>query len=177
MHKTLLLVLLAASCFGQNAAKLPVSYPRVVAKVALTGQTAPIPTTTLFTPAKDGLYRISSYGVVTVPSTSSGLWEVQLNWTDDSGPQGCAPYPIDSGGPSPSPCVLLGLYSDGTPGINNYGQGFGSGYYNPPNTTAVVQAKAGAAITYSVVADPNSGGSPTGSTFELFISVEQLMQF
>jgi hypothetical protein len=166
MHKTLLLVLLAASCFGQNAARIPVSYPRVVAKVALTGRTAPIPTTTLFTPAKDGLYRISSYGVVTVDISTFGQWDVLLNWVDDSGPELCG------GSNGAQPCALMYMWTDSP---LHYGAGIGGYSYAAPNTTTVVQAKAGVPVTYSVVADAN--GSPTGSTYELFITVEQLMQF
>jgi hypothetical protein len=184
MRKTLLLLLLAASCFGQRAISInhggnpALPYPRVVATVALTDQTAEIPTTTLFTPQSDGLYRISSYGVVTAPNSGpNGLWEVQLNWTDDSGPQGCAALPYGNGGSSPSPCSLMVLDSGGIPGLNNYGQSWNSGYYSPPNNTAVVQAKAGAPIAYAVGAAPAPFSSPTGSTYELFITVEQLMEF
>jgi hypothetical protein len=51
----------------------------------------------------------------------------------------------------------------------------GTGTYGvfSPNTTTVVQVKAGVPVTYSVVADPS--GNPAGSTYELFITVEQLM--
>jgi hypothetical protein len=49
------------------------SYPRIVAKIDLTGQTATIPTTTIVAPKKNGLYRISAYSAITVPG-GHGWW-------------------------------------------------------------------------------------------------------
>jgi hypothetical protein len=59
--------------------------PTIVAKLALLDQTAAIPLTTLFTPTRTGLYRISAYGAMTVVSPNSASWAVYLGWTDDSG--------------------------------------------------------------------------------------------
>ncbi len=139
--------------------------PVIVAQVSLKGQTAAIPITALFTPPSDGLYRIAAYGVVTVPSGNFGQWDVQLNWTDDGGSELCSNY---------QPCLLMlmnSLYAN--PVESRYGVGIGS--YGPfsPNTTSIVQVKAGVPVTYSVVPDAN--GNPAGSTYELFITVEQLM--
>jgi hypothetical protein len=134
----------------------------IVAQVSVTGQTAAIPTTTLFTPASNGLYRISSYGVVTVPNGTFGQWDVQLNWTDDSGSELCSNY---------QPCQLMEMWSD--PVETHFGGAMGNQGSFVPNTTTVVQVKAGVPVTYSVVADSN--GNPTGSTYELYITVEQLM--
>jgi hypothetical protein len=136
--------------------------PATVAQVALKGQTGPIASTTLFTPQRDGLYRISSYGMVTVPNSTFGQWDVQLNWTDDSGSELCSNYQA---------CALMQMWSD--PVETHFGGGTGNQGSFVPNTTTVVQVKAGVPVTYSVVADAN--GNPTGSTYELFITVEQLM--
>ncbi len=38
-----------------------ITYPNIIAKVALTNQTQAIPLTTLVTPSSDGLFRISAY--------------------------------------------------------------------------------------------------------------------
>lgn len=136
--------------------------PVIVAQVSLKGQTNPIATTTLFTPQRDGLYRISSYGVVTVPNSTFGQWDVQLNWTDDSGSELCSDYQA---------CNLMEMWSD--PVEEHFGGTTGLQGHFPPNTITVVQVKAGVPVTYSVVADAN--GNPTGSTYELFITVEQLI--
>lgn len=157
MPKTLLLLLLAASasCFGQNAAVsinrgtgTPGTpfYPRVVAQVALKGQTGPIAQTTLLTPQTDGLYRISAYVATTVPSppgTSNGGWGVILGWTDDAGAE---QYTLPE-----AYCVGV------PPGASGGGD-------------RVVEDNAGMPLTFAVALD----GFETGSTYELFLTVEQL---
>jgi hypothetical protein len=75
--------------------------PNVVAQVALTGQTQPIPQTTLLTPQTNGLYRVSVY---MASSSSSGSWPLLvLYWTDDVGPQQCG-----------NECSLLSNFNVGT---------------------------------------------------------------
>jgi len=62
------------------------NFPRVVAKVNLKNQTAVIPNTTIFTPDKDGLFRISVYMTLTSPGfDDSTSWNFDLFWTDDLG--------------------------------------------------------------------------------------------
>src|ERR1035441_3981381 len=65
-----------------------ITSPMIVAKGKAPHQTAAIPTTTLFTPKEDGLYRISAYATLTkVGTANSGSWTFSLGWTDDAGPQ------------------------------------------------------------------------------------------
>src|SRR3954447_15093838 len=80
------LLVLVACCFlaGRSAGSadsLPAT-PQIVRRVALTNQNAPIPTTTLFTPSHNGLYRISMY--LTGTSGDAG-WGGYLTWSDDAG--------------------------------------------------------------------------------------------
>jgi hypothetical protein len=157
MRKTLLLVLLAASasCFGQSSVPL---YPRVVAKVSLTGQTAAIPTTTIFTPKANGLYRISAYGAMTTPvSENAASWSVSFGWTDDAGAEG----PVD----------LMVIQDWAAPPLAFGFCSFApSGGFTSPGCLLVVRDVAGQPLTYSVGTYNNPGG-----TYELFITVEQLM--
>src|SRR6266849_1999381 len=93
MYKSvcLVVILLAAFAFtsgSRSADASPVSSisPPILAKAKLPNQTAAIPTTTLFTPTQDGLYRLTVYmtQVVTVPSSSAN-WNFNVNWSDDAG--------------------------------------------------------------------------------------------
>jgi hypothetical protein len=71
MHKTISYILIAALGTWAGGAipdSVRPSLPKVVAKVALTNQTASIPATTLVTPTKSTLYRISVYMVQPFPS-------------------------------------------------------------------------------------------------------------
>jgi hypothetical protein len=67
---------------GQNNQDLP----RVVRSISLTGQTQQIPETKLFTPEKDGLFRISVY---LVPTATDGQNFVGFDvlYTDETGPE------------------------------------------------------------------------------------------
>jgi len=74
MHKTISYILIAALGTWAGGAipdSVRPSLPKVVAKVALTNQTASIPATTLVTPTKSTLYRISVYMVQPFPKSSS----------------------------------------------------------------------------------------------------------
>jgi hypothetical protein len=124
--------------------------PNIVAQVALTGQTAPIPTTTLFTPSATGMYRLSTYGTITNPvAVVDGYWLVILNWTDDAGTENC------TGMVNGCLAILVDI--------------------TPPSAaeqrTFVVNANAGAPVSYSV---SPGGYDLQGSVYELFITVEQL---
>jgi hypothetical protein len=125
-------------------------------------KSAPIPATTLYTPVRDGLYRISSYGVITVPNATFGQWDVQLSWTDESGPELCSDY---------QPCALMQMWSD--PVETHFGGAVGNQGAFAPSTITVVRVKASTPLAFAVVADPN--GNPSGSSYDLFIVVEQLM--
>lgn len=140
--------------------------PGIIAQLVLKGQTAPIPTTTLLTPQSDGLFRISSYGVITVPNSTQGMWDVQLTWTDESGPEICGGG--QQGGDIP--CVLLGMWTNLTP--TRFGVNYSIWY--SPNATAVVRLKAGTPLAFAVLADSNFP-NVSGTTYDLYFTVEQLM--
>jgi hypothetical protein len=61
------------------------SAPAVVATIALYNQTANIPTTTLFTPATNGLYRFTAYMAETVAGGTGGIWSLEVYWNDFAG--------------------------------------------------------------------------------------------
>jgi hypothetical protein len=123
------------------------TYPHVVASVHRTNLTTTIPTTTLFTPTRNGLYRISPYMVTTVPvSSDTGGWNLYLDWADDAGQE-------EWQGPI--------VYANS---VVPYA-------YNIPPSTFTFRANAGTPITYWVQV---SGGDASGSTYELFFTVEQL---
>jgi hypothetical protein len=63
------------------------SAPAVVATVALFNQTANIPTTTLYTPTADGLYRFTMW-IGCKEGTINGYWDATLTWNDFAAIQG-----------------------------------------------------------------------------------------
>lgn len=62
---------------------LCVDVPQIVAKQSFLAQTVGLGSTTVYTPAASGLYRISAY-----VETSSGTASVYITWTDDHRAQG-----------------------------------------------------------------------------------------
>jgi len=56
--------------------------PRIIKRVVLKNQNAAIPSTTLFTPSHDGIYRVSAYMAQTKDQAG---WVVSLAWSDDGG--------------------------------------------------------------------------------------------
>jgi hypothetical protein len=186
MHKTLLLVLLAASCFGQNAAVsinrgtgTPPGpyYPRVVAQVSLPNQSASVGPATLYTPPEDGLFRVSVYMVETQPYPSSGCASndtcayitVEYQWTDDGGIQS-----IYGNAPSQAPAPEYGL----TDSANSVAflNGIRPEMITPsgPGETFVVRALSGTPISYYIDYSLYPGSS-SAATYSCFITVERLM--
>src|SRR5258706_13944405 len=88
MFKTLCVAVLLLSTFAltqaRNSTVGPVS-PPIVARGKLLNQTAPIPTTTIFTPTQTGLYRLSVYGTVTTSTCSGSSGVPKSQWTHDVG--------------------------------------------------------------------------------------------
>jgi hypothetical protein len=156
MYKTALCVI--AVLFGTAIASSnsPPTFPKVVAKVAITGRTTAIPIKTLLTPTANGLYRVSAYSVVTVPNGNTAFWHLKLNWTDDYGSENCY-----NGTVSGVTCSLLAINSN----WENYGE-----YRWGHQGAWVVRANAGTPLSYSMV----DVGGATGSTYDLFLTVEQL---
>jgi hypothetical protein len=82
MHKTticLFMLLCSVAALGQ---KPPLW--KVVQALALTNQTAPIPQTTLFTPTRAGVFRLSVY-MSGGGETPGGDWDLSVGWTDLTG--------------------------------------------------------------------------------------------
>jgi hypothetical protein len=160
MYKTLCVVALLLATFvftsGSKPADAspvtPVS-PPIVAKGKLVNQTAPIPTTTIFTPTQVGLYRISVYMTLTkVDIASNSTWWFTMNWTDDGGAESAGNLVnlIDNQGPPQA-------Y-----GIQQNGAMFGP--------VLSFESAAGTPVTYVV---GQSGGSDN-SAYSLYYTVERL---
>ncbi len=157
MYKSVcvLVVLLAAFAFtsGSRSADAspttPVS-PPIVARAKLVNQTATIPSTTIFAPTQDGLYRLSVYAIVTKTDTNSGsFWSYGPAFTDDSGPHSLG--------------ELLTGYGNSL-GTFTYEAQYGAGIAMP------FEAKAGSPITYSVT----QVGPPDNSAYSLYYTLERL---
>jgi hypothetical protein len=78
-----LLLLVSWNVWGQSTSAGTISsYPLIVARVALTNQTAPIPPTTIVTPKQARLYRVSYY----LDCGGQNLdWMILLHWVDTNG--------------------------------------------------------------------------------------------
>jgi hypothetical protein len=134
-----------------DASAVGLPSPVIVAKVALTGQTAEIPTTTLFTPKDAGVYRISAYLSMTTRGNDGNYLNLNVGWTDDGGPEG--------------PLQMLNV-SDAQTTPSAYAFGPSSNL----EQTLIVRAVAGAPVTYIVTAD----GQPISGAYELFLIAERL---
>jgi len=129
---------------GTGFAQTATSNPQIIARVNLTGQTNPIPATTIFIPAADGLFRISGVMVITVANgDSTGDWGLGVNWSPDPGPQTLC-------------CVI---------GANTRFVGGGVSV-----STITIRTDAGIPVSYFV----QSTGNTRGTTYELFFTVERL---
>lgn len=132
----------------------------IVAQGQLRNQTAPIPATTIFTPAAHGLYRFSAYATLISSNPMYGTERfLNLSWTDDAGPQ-TAPvlwsYDLNAG---------------------QFWQGFGfssssdAGQGNPlGGSVTTFEAKANQPITYSVT----QVGNNDGLSYSLYYALERL---
>ena len=159
MHKALCAVALLLATFAltsgsktadASASGLP--SPVIVAKGKLVNQTASIPTTTIFTPAQTGLYRLSVYATVTqsTPPTIQDNWYYHLYWSDDAGAEQSAGWELTWASDTVPP---------NAPAINS---GLSTG-----NVTAF-EAVAGTPVSYSVA------GFNDGSAFSLYYTIERL---
>jgi len=134
--------------FATNVSNAPAGTfagPRVIAKVALTNQTANIPTTTILNVPATGVYRASAYMTQPTVGTIYGAWDLSLSWTDNSGPE------------------AVGLLSTTQqPPPNDYAT---PGAVSVPFTFSAV---AGTPVTYEVY------GSD-GGTYEVYVVIERLI--
>jgi len=127
----------------------PFTSPLIVAKGKLRNQTAPIATTTIFTPVQDGLYRLSVYMTQVVSTPNSNFGYFQLSWTDDAGAeQGWNAYLLTT---NLAPPQAYGVFTSGLPG-----------------SEMVFQSKANTPITYAVFGVGDLG------TYSLYFTLERL---
>ncbi len=148
----LLLVVFAFTSGSTSLGALPINQtsPVIVARGALRNQTAPIPTTTMFSPKADGLYQLTVYAIITQSNpTSQSTWYFTPAWVDDSGTQ------TDNE-------VLWGSGA-------NYGPFYSSITYLG-GAMIPFEAKAGMPITYTVA----QTGPPDGSVYALYYTLERL---
>src|ERR1700735_3987191 len=84
--KRYLLGLLIVAAFSVGASGQQCSpLPCIVASTSLTGQTTPLPLTTIYTPPASGVFRVSTYLSVSKAHSSGVTWSLTLGWTDDNG--------------------------------------------------------------------------------------------
>jgi len=153
MYKTLCVAVLLFGTFVLTSGSKPAdasptrpSLPVIVATGKLVDQTAPIPTTTIFTSPQDGLVRVSFYATLTKADPNShSYWSYNLTWTDDAGPQ--------FEGPLLTSCGYTGQFNC-------------TGIPNP----LTIEAKTGTAVTYNMT----QTGPPDSSSYSLYYTVERL---
>ena len=131
-----------------GAASNSYSHPVIVANLALTGQTAAIPETTLFTPTVTGLYRISTYMTMAQHGDGSSIWGVKLGWTDDAGVESNNAIQLFGASNPPTAYDALG----GTGG-----------------SVSTIECVGGTPVTYSVAKSGTFGGM-----YSLYFTVERL---
>jgi hypothetical protein len=158
MYKTIAVaaLLLAAFVFtsgnrSADASPTTLPSPVIVARVALLGQTATIPTTTLFTPKVSGLFRISAYLAMTTQGTTGGVWTFQVGWTDEAGAE------------APTEVPLYVTDNQRPPNAFAWGQNISG------EQTVILRAIANTPVTYTVFGDASAGGA-----YEVFITAERL---
>jgi hypothetical protein len=125
--------------------------PVIVAKGRFVNRATPIPTTTLFTPSADGLFRLSIYMTETVTGANVfDSWVFVLNWNDDAGAEGSN---VDSLTVNQAPPGAWG----------NEGFAFAG-------TVQTFEAKASQPVTFTVTYSPPT---PSGA-YSLYYVVERL---
>jgi hypothetical protein len=155
MRKQIGIAILCALAFSglglsqRNQPPAKPSFPEVIVAKQFLGQTSTIPTTTIFTPKKTALYRVSLYMINTVAGNQPGsVWTGAIGYTDDAGTFG-------------ETLFYLGA---------NY-LGNSNEYAAPPTQPALTfRANAGTPVTLTV----NASGDTSGSVYEVFITVEEL---
>jgi hypothetical protein len=155
---TVLLVafgLVAARSTGTPTATF--TSPVIIKKIILANQTAPIPTTTIFTPASNGLFRVSVYMTTPVVNSNPNNWIFNLEWTDEAGVENTnGSGLLQTSSVSQPPGAWGGLINGGLA---------------TPTGLAVIQCNAGHPVTYSV---SPSLTSDLG-TYSLYFTVERLI--
>ena len=161
MYKSLSLAVLLLAVFAftsdsKSVGAVPPSpaSPAIVARGSLLNQTVPF-SATIYTPAQDGVFRLSAYATITVASPGSNSdWLYAYFWTDVTGQTQQAPFALSSYNPAVGPFVLQGL-----------GNGGGTG-----GIVTTFQATKGTPIVQKM----NLGGAPDGSAWSLYYVLERL---
>ncbi len=143
---TLLTVVLLASisCYAVS----------LVARDRFLNRTTEILPTTIFTPTKDGEYRISLY-ITTPPNPTTGLVCLLANWTDEFGNN--TPFSLNTIGPAQA----LAFYGPSGAGVTGRATG-----------TAFARVKANTPITIRVPVDTNCSIPANG--YSAVVTVEHV---
>jgi hypothetical protein len=122
--------------------------PEIVAKGKLLNQTAPIPTTAIFTPTQSGLYRLSFYGSITTADPGSiSYYYLNIFWTDVSA----------------APQIYGGIMTSANGTLGWWENGF-------PPSPVTFQAIAGAPISFSV----GQANGPDSAVYALYYTLERI---
>lgn len=162
MYKNLSIAVLLVA-FGLVAARstgtptATFTSPVILKKIILANQTAPIPTTTIFTPVSNGLFRVSVYMTTPAPNSNPNNWVFNLGWTDEAGVENTNGNGfVQATSVNQSPGAWGGLVTLGAVTLSGI---------------AVIQCNAGHPVTYSV---SPSLTSDLGS-YSLYFTVERLI--
>jgi hypothetical protein len=136
-----------------NIATVSNGVPSELATVDLTGQTAPIAASTLYTPAATGMFRISAYLKITTAGTSPALGPLTITYTD--------------GTDSVAQSVVMHLQDQTGAGVTSNS---GNSTTSVLSGSLVAFAKTGVAIQYAVALTGTVG---TGA-YEVHLKCEAL---
>jgi hypothetical protein len=159
MYKALSLAVLLLAVFAftsdsKSVGAVPASpiSPVIVARGKLVNQTEPY-SATIYTPAQDGVYRLSAYATITVASAGSGSdWNYGYNWTDVTGQPQQVFFALNCDDTALAQCVLGGQsFIIGIGGI-----------------VTTIQANKGTPIVHSM------SGTPDGSAYSLYYVLERI---
>jgi hypothetical protein len=157
MYKVLsFALLLVASLLLAQEKQLPAANlqsPVIVARERLVNQTAPIPTTTIFTPRQTGLYRLSVY--MTMSRVGTAFWGFNFNWSDDGGAESS----------SMTGSTLISEHKKAPPNAYAY-----SDFTLQPGAVVTFEAIANVPVTYSVT----QTGSASDDIYSLYYTIERL---
>jgi hypothetical protein len=149
----LLAGIILSSALKTSANPVPPLTPLIVAKGKVLNQNAPVPTTTIYTPTQDGLFRLSVYGTVSqIDTVSNVFWDVKVSWTDSSGPTSVSGFCFTENGDATAQPFFWNA----------------EGFSGAP---VILQAKAGEPITFAVA---QTGGTIGNGAYSIYYTLERL---
>jgi hypothetical protein len=162
MYKTLSLAVLLLAVFAftsgsKSVGAVPPSpaSPAIVARGSLLNQTVPF-SATIYTPAQDGVFRLSVYPTITTADPNSeSSWSYGFGWTDIAG------QPLNAYGVLQSANSQLGEFST---------SGNSGGYDFEGGIIRTFQANKNTPITQSM----SLGGPPDNSAYALYYVLERI---